>query len=224
MNETNNNSYNLLSKLIHWITALLILGLLAVGFYMTELDKSTFKYELYDLHKALGAVVIALTFLRILWHVMKRKPKSLHSHKAWEKAISHLTHALLYLAILVVPLSGWAMSSSGGYAVSFFGLFDLPALVQKDKDMSELFGEIHEISSIALLLLIGVHMLGAFKHHFVDKDETLQRMTAKSLGLIGGIIVLLLAVAAYTPAGFYMAQEMLDIEAEEPHDDDDHEH
>ncbi len=218
------DNYNILSKLIHWVTALLILGLLAVGFYMTELDKSTYKYELYDLHKALGAVVIALTILRIFWHVVKRKPKSIASHKSWEKAISHLTHALLYLGILAVPLSGWAMSSSGGYAVSFFGLFDLPALVPKDKEMFELFGEIHEISALALLFLIGLHMLGAFKHHFVDKDATLQRMTAKSLGLIGGIIVLLLAIAAYIPAGYYMAQEMLDIEVEKPHNDDDHEH
>ncbi len=230
MNEEN-KSYNILSKLIHWVMALLILGLLFLGFYMDSVETSDYKYWLYAQHKSLGVLVVALVILRIIWHIIKRKPKHLGSHKKWEKIISGSTHILLYIAMFAVPLSGWAMSSSGGYAVNLFGL-ELPAIVQKDKAMFELFGEAHEISAFALFFLIGLHMLGAFKHHFIDKDDTLKRMTAKSLGLVGGIIVLLLAVAAYVPAGFYVAEEVIeeiaedddDDENEKDHDDDDHGH
>ncbi len=223
--ELENNEYNPLSKILHWVTALLIFGLLFLGFYMEGLAPSDYKYEMYDLHKSFGVIVIALAFLRILWHIIKRKPKHINYHKPWERFLSSSIHLLIYVALFAVPLSGWAMSSTGGYAVNFFGLGDLPALLPKDKQMFELFGEIHEISAYALLFIVGLHMLGAFKHHFIDRDETLKRMTNKSLGLIGGIVVLLLAIAAYAPAGFYVAQKIFAPKAvEKPHNKDDHAH
>ncbi len=215
MNE--NNSYNLISKIIHWVSALLILGLIFIGFYMDDLEGAQ-KYKMYDIHKSFGVLLLGLVCVRILWNAIKGKPKTLISYKKWEKILSHISHMFMYLAMIALPLSGWAISSTGGHAVKFFGI-KLPALLEKNKELHEIFEELHEFLAIALLFVVGLHILGAFKHHFIDKDITLKRMTAKSLGLVGGIIVLLLAIVAYVPAGGYVAKEVV---FDDLYDDDDH--
>ncbi len=177
MNNTENNSYNLLSRILHWVMALLIFAAIFLGFYMEDLE-GTEKYKAYDLHKSLGVLVLGLVFVRILWNALSGKPKELSSYKKWEKILSRITHIFMYFAMIAVPLSGWAMSSSGGYAVKFFGV-ELPALMEKNKEIHEIFEELHEFLAIALLFVIGLHILGALKHHFIDKDDTLKRMTHK---------------------------------------------
>ena len=171
--------YNKLAKSLHWIIGLAIIALIAVGLYMEGLDydgPEGTKMQLYSLHKAFGIVVLGLMVCRIIWRFVSQYPKSLDTHKKWEKVLSKIVHWVLYFMAFSMPLSGWAMSSSYGYPVSVFGFFTLPPLVEKNEVRGELFAELHELGGWALIAVILLHVAGALKHHFIDKDVTLKRM------------------------------------------------
>lgn len=201
-------NYNPVSKIIHWTTALLVFGLLSLGFYMASLDFSEDKLELYALHKSFGLLVLMLAFVRVAWHLLVKKPKSLPSHAKWEKGLAHAAHAFLYFALFAMPLTGWVMSSAGDFTIKFFGL-DVPDIVAKDKGLFDFTREAHEIIAIILLGVIGMHMAGAFKHHFIDRDATLARMTTQKLGFGGGAVMVLLAGALFMPPAYFIAREFL---------------
>jgi cytochrome b561 len=95
---------------------------------------------------------------------------------AWQHKVAEGTHHLLYLLMVLVPLSGWLMSSAKGFQTVYFGVLPLPDLVGKDKELGDLLKEAHEALNLALLVLVGLHVAGALKHHLIDKDATLRRM------------------------------------------------
>ena len=203
----NIDSYHVFSKSIHWITALLILGLLFIGFYMSTLTFSEDKLSLYGWHKSFGLLVLILTGVRVVWHVVKRKPVPLNTHKKWEHLFARLVHIFLYLALFIMPLSGWVMSSAGDFTVKFFG-YHMPDLTQKSEALFNSSRELHEILAYILLLIIGLHMVGALKHHFVDRDTTLCRITVPDLGLVGGVILTVFVFALYVSGGVYAFQHL----------------
>lgn len=173
-NET--SKYNAGARGFHWATALLILGLLPAGFYMVAMEFSPLKLQIYGLHKSLGLTVLILAIFRILWRGFFKPPSSLDTHKAWEKALSKTIHIVLYIAIVLMPLSGWVMSSAGDFPVTFFGLFDVPKIVPKNENIFETSRSVHEILGFIIVGCVGLHIMGALKHHLIDKDATLSRM------------------------------------------------
>lgn len=193
----------------------MMLTLLAVGFYMHSLAYSPFKIELYGLHKSFGMLVLMLAGVRILWRAATSYPPEIDTHKAWEKSLSKLIHIVLYVAMIGMPLSGWLMSSAGDFPASFFGLFEWPDLVSKDKTLFDLFKEAHEIFAFALIGAVTLHMAGAFKHHFIDSDVTLKRMSTMRLGVMGGIMVLLISGLLYGAALFFPVTKALGLSAKE---------
>lgn len=201
------DSYHVFSKIIHWVTALLILGLLFIGFYMSSLAFSEDKLSLYGWHKSFGLLVLMLAGVRVVWHVVKRKPKPLSTHKKWEHTIARLAHIFLYLALFIMPLSGWVMSSAGDFTVKFFGL-NVPDLTQKNEALFNTSREIHEILAYTLLLIVGLHMVGALKHHFIDQDVTLRRITVPDLGFVGGMILTIFVFALYLSGGIYAVKHL----------------
>lgn len=203
------DSYHVLSKVIHWITALLIMGLLFLGFYMSSLDFSESKLRLYGLHKSFGLLVLCLVGVRVFWHMIKPRPKSLSTHKRWEKALAHLAHAFLYLAMFALPISGWLMSSAGDFPVAFFGLA-MPDLVAKNESVFLSSRQVHEVLALTLVLVVGLHFVGAFKHHFIDRDITLNRMVWPSLSFKGGLVLFLVICVLYAPSAYLMGFKMLE--------------
>lgn len=169
------NAYGLIAKLFHWVMALTILGLLVVGFIMSDMETSPDKFKLYGIHKAIGALVLGAALLRILWRFVNIVPKSPEMPR-WQKIAAHAAHYGLYVLMVAMPLSGWLMSSAAGFPVSVFGWFTLPDLIAPDKAMRELMGEVHETLAIAIIALVSLHALAALKHHFINKDNTLRRM------------------------------------------------
>jgi len=161
---------------LHWTSALIILGLIGLGLYMTSLEPSPGVLKYYFWHKSFGMVVLLLVALRVLWRATNIRPGSLPTHKSWEKTLAHLVHFLLYVAMISMPLSGWIMSSAKGYPVSVFGWFTLPAIVGKNPTLADWAVTYHEIAAYTLIAIIGLHMAGALKHHVIDKDNTLRRM------------------------------------------------
>ena len=169
-------NYSPIAKSFHWVTAVLIIFLLGLGLYMVGLDYSDTKMELYGLHKSLGAVVLLVIACRLLWRITHNYPEALETHKKWEHFLAKAAHVALYVVAFLMPMSGWLMSQSYGYPVPVFGLIELPVLVDKDVIRGEFLAAVHFYLGYTLIGLIGLHVLGALKHHFLDSDNTLRRM------------------------------------------------
>lgn len=176
MNASAPRKYGTVAKTFHWVMAALVLGMLGVGLVMHDVADLSLKLKMYNLHKATGMLVLGLVVLRILWRLAARYPAPAESLTAFERAVSRAVHFGLYLWMAAMPLSGWLMSSSAERPVSFFGLYTFPDLVGKDEGRAEALGDVHEVLAWSLMALVALHVAGALKHHFIDKDTVLRRM------------------------------------------------
>ncbi|TCT42889.1 cytochrome b [Martelella mediterranea] len=176
--------YGALAILFHWAMALLIVGMLALGLYMSGLpqtDPQTF--ALFQLHKSIGFVVLLFAVLRLLWRAVNPSPKLPSHMPVWEKGIAHLGHTGLYAMMFLLPLSGWLMVSASPWGIPtiVFNLFEMPHLPVPgflgDKASAEaILKLVHEYGAYFLIALIIGHVAAAMKHHFISRDETLRRM------------------------------------------------
>lgn len=169
------NRFGLIAILFHWIMALLIIGLLILGLYMVSLPIGLEKLKLYGWHKEYGFLVLALVLFRLIWRLINITP-SLSSLPWFEKIAARLVHWAFYAFMFALPLSGWLITSAAGLPASFFGLFTLPNLIPPNAALLGLFSEIHKWLGYGLIFTIFLHICGALKHHFIDKDNILRRM------------------------------------------------
>jgi len=171
-----NTHYTATAKSLHWLMALLIFGLLALGFYMADLPLSPEKLQFYSWHKWAGVSVFVLVWLRLFWRVTHRPPAFAASLSATQQTLAHLGHLALYLLMIAIPVSGWLMSSAKGVQTVWFGVLPLPDLLGRDKALGKQLAEMHSALNIGLLVLVGVHAAAALMHHVVHKDDILRRM------------------------------------------------
>ncbi|MFN6997757.1 MAG: cytochrome b [Aquincola tertiaricarbonis] len=167
--------YTAPAMLLHWLLALLILGSLVVGYAMTGMPFSPQRLKLYNWHKWAGVVILALSALRLLWRLTHRPPPDLPMPR-WQQRAAHATHQLLYLLFFAVPLVGWAYSSAAGFPIVVFGLLPLPDFVPVDKALAAAIKPWHAWLAYTLAALVLLHVAGALKHHFIDRDGLLRRM------------------------------------------------
>ncbi len=169
--------YAFIHRLLHWLIAIGIIGLLAVGLYMTGLEKDDpQRFDLYSLHKSFGVTVLGLAVLRLLSLGLTYIPPMPEGLKLIEKILAHTVHGLLYIAMFAMPLSGIFMSNAAGYSVKLFSI-ELPRVVEKNSTIGSIAHEIHEYGAWVLIALISLHVLGALKHKFIDKEnDVLPRM------------------------------------------------
>ncbi|SEG19282.1 cytochrome b [Vibrio hangzhouensis] len=182
-------TYSAFFRFIHFFCALAVFALIPLGFYMKGVGDEQLLITLYDLHKSLGVLILAMVIFRIYLRIKIVEPTSSVSHTRLERSLSFITHKSLYALLLIMPVSGWLMSNAAGFPVSFFGLFELPYLVAKNDETIGIYQNIHFFAAFALIALIMLHAAGALKHHFIDKDETLKRMSSNNLGKAGGIFI-----------------------------------
>lgn len=174
--------YGTVAQILHWITALLIIGLLITGTVMTYLpdgngDQIARKVFMYSMHKTIGVTMLAVAILRIVWALGNARPQSLHPERKLETLAAETVHWILYIAILVAPVTGLLHhAASTGFAPIWwpFGQ-DLP-FVPKDEQLSKLFGALHWAMAICIGVSLTAHIAGAIKHAVIDRDETLSRM------------------------------------------------
>jgi cytochrome b561 len=157
------NRYHPLLRVLHGSVALLLFALIAVGLYMTEVAKPPFKGELYGVHKSFGMLVLGLILLRVVVRQVTAIPPHNEAMPRWQKNAARGVHALLYPLMLSMPLSGYLMSVSAGYPVSFFGLA-VPSLIGKDKHLHHFVADIHETAYWVLLAVVAVHVLAVIRH------------------------------------------------------------
>ena len=161
---------------IHWLSLLMVLSLVVVGFVMQELPNSPTKIEVYALHKSFGLTLLALTVLRLLWRLVAGTPAPVPGTPRWQQAAAQASHGALYVILLAMPLSGWLYNSASGFPLKWFGLFSLPKLSGYDADVKAFALGMHEWLFIALAVVVSVHAAAALKHHYFDRDATLARM------------------------------------------------
>ncbi|MDX8399961.1 MAG: cytochrome b [Gallionellaceae bacterium] len=169
--------YSKTAVMLHWLMALLIFVAFPLGMYMHGLRLSPIKLQLYSYHKWLGVTVFAFAILRLAWRATHTPPALPAVLPHWQKVASQTTHYLLYVLIFVVPLSGWLMSSAKGFKTVWFGVLPLPDLLAKNKALGHLLTTVHESLNYILLALVVMHVAAALKHHFIDKDDVLKRMS-----------------------------------------------
>ena len=174
--------YSLPMRVLHWTRALLILSLVPLGWYMTSLpDEAPIKFDtLYPTHKELGVLTFLLVCTALLIRTRSRVPESPNGLARWEKTLAHITHVTLYTLAVIVPLIGYARSSTFTQSdgVPFF-FFMIPEILPKNDHVSEILSELHEILAFTLLGVGVLHILGALKHRFLDRDrenDVLSRM------------------------------------------------
>ncbi|MET0052915.1 MAG: cytochrome b [Candidatus Thiodiazotropha sp.] len=167
--------YGIVAIGLHWLVALLVIALLSIGLYMTSLPDGDAKWEWYGLHKSLGISVFVLALARLIWRRVNIQPALPPGLKGYEIRLAHLTHALFYLALLVLPISGYVDSSAGGYHLAWFGV-GIPLLIPENKILLEISEVIHSSLAYLLIGLLAMHLAAVAKHHFILKDDTLRRM------------------------------------------------
>lgn len=168
--------YTATAKALHWAMAVLIFGLLALGFYMHDLPLSPEKLQLYSWHKWAGVTAFLLVLVRLAWRAAHRPPPLPATMPGPLQLAAHAGHFLLYVLMLAIPLSGWLMSSAKGFQTVWFGVLPIPDLLAKDKDLGDLLQQVHMALNLVFAIIIAGHTGAALKHHFIDKDDILTRM------------------------------------------------
>ena len=160
---------------LHWLMAIFILVNFGVGLYMADLHMSMLRLKLFNYHKWVGASLLFLAAIRLLWRLSHRPPAELPAPR-WQHVAAQATHGALYALFFAVPLVGWAYSSALGFPIVVFGLIPLPDFVPKDHDLAELIKPWHGRLAWAMIVLVGLHLAAVAKHLLVDRDGLWRRM------------------------------------------------
>ena len=180
MSVTPSPRYTTTAIALHWLLAVALLGLLAFGWYMVGLPFSPTKLKYYNWHKWAGMTILALSALRLLWRITHRPPalptRITSLMPRWQQVAHHGVHHLMYVLFFAVPLLGWAYSSAAGFPIVLFGVLPLPDFVPVSEELADLIKPLHKLSAFAMMALVLLHVAGALKHQFFDRDGLLSRM------------------------------------------------
>jgi len=169
--------YTLTAIVLHWLIAVLIIGAFTLGLVMTDIPGfSMAKLRYFAWHKWAGVTVLFLAAARLLWRLKNRPPELSATMPAWQRRAAHGLHHLLYVFIFAVPLSGYFYTLAAGFPVVYFNLFQLPVLIAKNPELAQALKAVHYWLNMAMATLVGLHVLAALKHTFIDRDGTMRRM------------------------------------------------
>lgn len=169
------NRYSTVSLTVHWLTAVLIVGQIAL-ITLAEAEGPNAGLWMM-LHKSGGMAILALTLFRLGWRVGNPAIPLPADTPAWQRILARGTHVLFYVVLLVLPLTGWLAGSAAGRGFEWYGLFDFPLLpVGGGRETASALMAVHTNLPKLLYVLVALHVLGALKHHSVNRDNVLHRM------------------------------------------------
>ena len=177
--QNSERRYGAVAIALHWLMALLLSALVALGLYMTRLPDvgfDTWKIRLILSHKQLGILALMLVAVRLLWRLGNVMPRLVETLPDWQKVLARFVHLCFYGLMLALPVTGWLMSSATGIPVSVLGLFTLPDLVPYDDRLFHALVEVHRSLGYALIVFMAAHIGAALRHHFLWRDSTLKKM------------------------------------------------
>jgi cytochrome b561 len=169
--------YHPVAKSLHWLTALAVVGMIGVGWWMVALPFGLLKLQVYGWHKWIGLTVLVLTLARLLWRWRVPGPPLPASVAPWERRLAPAVHALLIGLLLAMPLTGWTMSSAAGVEVVWFGMLPLPDLVPRDQQLFEALRLAHDVLSKLLVASILLHWAAVMRHDILRRDGVFRRMS-----------------------------------------------
>ncbi|HAT1864028.1 TPA: cytochrome b [Legionella pneumophila] len=175
MENNKNWHYDTITRLLHWVIAFLLIGLISIGWYMMSIEDQPYSGWYFNLHKSFGLIAAMLIFFRLIWRFTHKPAPLPSSVPHWQAILSRAIHLLLYLCMLIMPITGFIGASYSKHGVIFFGV-ELPSWVNKSHAISEQFFEVHEVVAWTLVVLIALHILAAMKHLVINKDKVFQRM------------------------------------------------
>ena len=194
--ERPRSRYSAIAILLHWLIALGILVMIPLGWWMgdnlKDPTKAALVFKAFQLHKSIGLTILVLSVIRLIWRLTHRLPELPPEMPGWEKAAARISHVLLYVIILVMPLTGWIYVSAGWNAqmnipfpvpTFWFGLFQwphIPGIAEaSNATRASVAGTsmaVHSLLAWGAIGLIALHTAAAFKHHIFDRDDVLARM------------------------------------------------
>ncbi|MCJ8319005.1 MAG: cytochrome b [Colwellia sp.] len=175
--KNTDNHYGWITITLHWLIAIIIIGLFSLGYWMVDLGYYDPWYKQGpDIHRSIGIILFALMVFRLFWKAIQTKPKPLDNHSKFERVAGSLVHRLLYLFVFVIMISGYLISTADGRAIEVFQWFSVPSIGELFTDQEDIAGLVHQYLAYAMIGLVSMHAIAALKHHFIDKDKTLTRM------------------------------------------------
>ncbi len=176
--------YGVVAMSLHWLIAVAVIALLALGMVMTRLPLGDpLKFDLYQLHKSIGILVFLLSCARLGWRLANPPPPLPLSLPDWERRAARITHTAFYLLMIVLPITGWMLVSASPWNIPTrpFGLFMLPHLPwfsthpQKAR-LEDALIEVHSLGGWIFAALLALHVAAALRHHFILRNTVLRRM------------------------------------------------
>lgn len=177
MIKNTRNAYGSIAKLLHWLMGIAIIAMLILGLLLESIKDEHLADLAFTIHKSVGMTLLLLIVLRTAWRLSNITPSSSTHVKAWQQKAEKLTHFLMYMALFIMPLSGWAMSTASGYLPSFFGYgeFAMP-FIPNSKALADTISWVHTIAAYTLIALVSVHILATVQHYVVHKENILKRI------------------------------------------------
>lgn len=176
------SDYGLISKLLHLISAIVVFGMFALGYWMVDLGYYDDWYkDAPFIHRSIGILFIGLLAFRLLWKAINIKPQPLSQARPMENKIAHIAHTSLYAFMIVLVISGYLISTADGTSISVFNWFEVPAPKTflawiNLNNLADIAGFVHKYMAYALIGLVFAHIAGVLYHHYGHKDRTFSRM------------------------------------------------
>ena len=173
--QAKHSRYTWTAIILHWLTAVMVVCMFAMGWYMVELPRGPARGEAFAMHKQIGLTILLITLVRLAWRVHHEPPDYRGAIAQWQLTVARWVHRAFYALLILQPVSGYLSSSFSGYKTTWFGV-QLPHWGWRDAPLNEFFTLIHVVSSILLLTLIVAHVTGAIIHALKPGEYVLQRM------------------------------------------------
>jgi cytochrome b561 len=178
MGEGTVPGYTLTARILHWVTAVLVLTMIPIGIAMANADFGKAQDTLYHLHRSVGVLLLPIVVIRVIWRFLHPPPPLPSDIPAIQQVAAHTTHWALYALLIVQPVIGWIATSAYRAPILFFWLFEVPPIWPVDQPFSEAMFKVHRNLGIAIAFLACIHIGAALFHHFIRKDRVLMRMVS----------------------------------------------
>lgn len=171
--------YGLVAIILHWLIGLLFIGQIVLGLVMVRLDDQRLSFDLIQWHKSFGFLILVLVPLRVAWRLANPRPALPASTLDWEREAASATHRILYVLMLILPLTGWVLVSVSTLGMPTFAFyrFIIPNLpLPASNGAEETWAFVHQWLGYGAAALVGFHILAALRHQFILRDGLLVRM------------------------------------------------
>jgi cytochrome b561 len=169
--------YTRTAVILHWLIGVCVIAQITLGLWMITIPKTPVGVRAgwFNVHKSIGITLAVLILARLAWRLLHRPPPLPASMPKWERIAAKANHMLLYVCMIVMPVSGYLGSSFTKYPILYFGI-KLPQWGWDSPALKDLCSQVHLTTVIIFITLIAIHIAAALKHWLVDRDGVVQRM------------------------------------------------